>query len=123
MKRKNKLGIIVMATLICMIVAGVFLHNNSDSVRYRKQIELGNKYLSESDCEQARIAFEKAIEIKPANVDSYIGLTEACMNIAHEQNTKESYEIAKLACERAIEVDYQNAFFHIDAAESSLYLR
>lgn len=124
MKIKRGLGIVITIVLIviCAVVAGVFLYNNSDAVRYRKQMELGNKYLSESNYEQARVAFEGAIEIEPSAVEPYIGLTEACMNIAYEEKTEESYEMAKLACERAIEVDAQNVTFYIGAAESCIYL-
>lgn len=46
-----------------------------------EQLELGNKYLTESDYEQAIVAFNKVIELDPKNVqayekiaDSYIGL-------------------------------------------------
>ena len=46
-----------------------------------EQLELGNKYLTESDYEQAIVAFNKVIELDPKQViayeklaDSYIGL-------------------------------------------------
>ena len=37
---------------------------------------MGNKYLTESDYEQAIVAFNKVIELDPKQADAYIGLTQ-----------------------------------------------
>lgn len=46
---------------------------------WQEQYDLGVKYLSESNYEEAIIAFTAAIDIDPKRADSYIGLADAYM--------------------------------------------
>ncbi len=75
---KKGLVIICSIVAVALAIATCFLlYFNASSVKYRKQYDLGTKYLSELDYDQAIVAFEKAIEIKPDNSDAYIGLADA----------------------------------------------
>lgn len=53
----------------------------------KEQLELGEKYLSEGNYDEAIVAFSKAIEIEPKNAKAYEGLS-----IAYEENG--DYELA-----------------------------
>ena len=48
------------------------------SIRLRRQLSLGNKYLLESDYEAAELALKKAIEIDPKEMQAYLDLAEIC---------------------------------------------
>jgi len=69
------LAIIIVA--VVMIATCVIIYTQSSSVRFKKQFNLGTKYLSKLDYDQAIVSFEKAIEIEPDNVDAYLGLADA----------------------------------------------
>ena len=45
--------------------------------RIKKQLELGEKYITEMDYENAVLAYREAIQIDPRNEEAYIGLAEA----------------------------------------------
>ena len=73
----------VVSVLAAMLVVFGLLTGCGKSVEKQiaEQLELGNKYLTESDYEQAIVAFNKVIELDPKQViayeklaDSYIGL-------------------------------------------------
>lgn len=75
---KKRLVIICSIVAVALAIATCFLlYFNSSSVKYRKQYDLGTKYLAELDYDQAIVAFEKAIKIKPDNSDAYLGLADA----------------------------------------------
>lgn len=89
MKNKGKIiGIIIMLILIVVFLIGGFVfYKNSDAVRVRKQLDLGEKYLAELDYDQAIVAYETVIEIEPMNVEAYLGLADAYIG-------KDDYESA-----------------------------
>jgi len=69
-------GIAVLAIIMAVFI-GIIAYNNSIPVKLSKQLELGQKYLTEQDYEQAVVAYQAAIEIDPMNVDAYLGLADA----------------------------------------------
>lgn len=82
-KKKDNKGIII-AVIVAMIVlvivvilTGVIAISNSPNSRAKKQLELGNRYLTEMDFDQAIAAYKVVLEIDPKNVDAYIGLSDA----------------------------------------------
>ena len=80
MKNKfNKKIIIIVgiALLLCVVAISVAIAvggNRKNSVA--QMLELGARYLSELDYENAIVAYEAAIEIEPMNEDAYLGLAE-----------------------------------------------
>ena len=44
---------------------------------WQEQYDLGVRYLSEGNYKEAILAFTKVIQIEPANVKAYLGLSEA----------------------------------------------
>lgn len=69
---------VTIVLLIAFVLGGVIFSMNTifgrNEAKLQKQLELGEKYLSELDYEQAIIAFEAAIEIEPMSVEAYLGL-------------------------------------------------
>ena len=99
MKSKGKIiGIIIMLILIVVFLIGGFvLYKNSDAVRVKKQLDLGEKYLAELDYDQAIVAYEKVIEIEPMNVEAYLGLADAYIG-------KDDYESALVVLQKGYDL-------------------
>lgn len=70
-------SLIVLAILIGISLGGVAIGSISTNAKVKAQIELGNKYIQEGNYKEAIIAFEKAIEIEPKNVDARLRLAKA----------------------------------------------
>ncbi len=66
------------ATLLIVALLALMLSSCSKSTQelYQEQYDLGIKYLSEGNYEQAIIAFEAAIEINPREVGAYLGIAD-----------------------------------------------
>lgn len=73
----KKINIVALISLFVVAVSSFFLYKNSDAVRIRKALQLGQKYLSELDYEEAVVSFNEVIAIDPMSVDAYLGLAEA----------------------------------------------
>lgn len=80
-----------------MAMGGYMLYKNSDSVRVREQLDLGEKYLTELDFDQAIVAYEKAIEIEPMNIEAYLGLADAYIG-------KDDYESALVVLQKGYDL-------------------
>lgn len=63
------------------VTAGIMTYYNSDHVRLRRQLDLGNKYLAELNYEEAIVAYEAAIAIEPMSVEAYLGLADAYLGL------------------------------------------
>lgn len=83
MKNKKKsVGIIIAGVIVMAAVAtGMLAYYNSDSVRLRRQLDMGNRYLAELDFEEAVVAYEAAIAIEPMSVEAYLGLADAYLGL------------------------------------------
>lgn len=95
--KKKKVYLSVVIIVIIAIITGLILYKNSDAVKVREQLDLGKKYLSELEYDQAVAAYEAAIEIEPMNVDAYLGLADAYIG-------KSDYEAAALALQKGYEL-------------------
>ena len=77
---KHKIIIIISATVVVLSIAvmvAIVVSSNSPSRRLKQQLDLGNRYLSELNYEQAIAAYEEALAIDPKSADAYAGLLEA----------------------------------------------
>lgn len=72
---------IVLSVVIMTIIAGAIIYNGSDVAKIRKQLDLGQKYLSEMNYEEAVVAFNQAITIDPRSADAYLGLADAYLGM------------------------------------------
>ena len=77
-KSKNQKKVIaavgVAVVLILAVIISVIAASGNSGKKLRTQLDLGNKYLEEMDYEQAKYAFQAALEIDPKNADAYGGL-------------------------------------------------
>lgn len=87
MKRANiwKILLITLGVITIAVIAGSILYNNSDTVKLKKQLDLGEKYLAEMNYEEAVVAFNQAIEIDPRSADAYLGLADAHLGMGDEE--------------------------------------
>jgi tetratricopeptide (TPR) repeat protein len=78
-KSKAPLIAVITALIVVFTVLGVVIlvKSNSPERRLQAQLDLGYKYLSELDYEQAVACFEAAIDIDSKNVEAYHGLIDA----------------------------------------------
>ncbi len=96
-KKKNMLLPIILGSIIILaimigILMPVIAKSNTEK-KYHEQLDLGNKYLSELDYEQAIASYEAAILINPKGTDAYLGLAsvyegledyETALDVLHE---------------------------------------
>lgn len=73
-------SVIVFALLIIGIIFVCTI--SAPKVKAQKKIDLGDKYFSDMDYENAVLAYAEAIQIDPKNVDAYVGLADAYIYLA-----------------------------------------
>lgn len=80
--RQKKIWIPIAAlVVIAAVLLGIFLFGGGDARKLREQLDLGQKYLSEMNYEEAVVAFNQAIALDPRSVDAYMGLADAYMGL------------------------------------------
>ena len=84
---------ILAAVVIAAVVAGV-AYSRSDAVRFRRQIDLGNKYLEELNYEQAIAEFTRALEIMPDDENALSALVSAYIDWGSSLLESQDYEKA-----------------------------
>ena len=90
----------------------------ADTAAWQEQYDLGVKYLSEGNYEEAIIAFTAAIEIDPKNPLAYIGRGGAYVGSGE---TEENLAAALADYEKAIELDETNVDAWLGLAD--VYIR
>ncbi len=78
----------IIALLLALCACG------PNSAAWQEQYDLGVRYLSEGNYEEAILAFNAAIEIDPKQADAYIGLGDAYMGVADFDEAAETYQEA-----------------------------
>lgn len=86
--------VLVVVILLTMCACG---RTDRDATSWQKQYELGVRYLSEGNYEEAIIAFQIAIEIEPKKPDAYIGLADTYAEMG-------DLEMAREVLSQALEV-------------------
>lgn len=84
------LGAIVAIILALIVGIGIY---NTPANRLRRQLDLGNKYLTGQKYAEAIVEFDKAIAIDPMCVDAYLGKAEAYIGIDNIDLAIETLEI------------------------------
>ena len=62
---------------------------NAAAAQWQEQYDLGVRYLSEGDFENAIVAFQAAIEIDPKRAQAYVGVAQAYIGLGDEENAIE----------------------------------
>lgn len=73
-----------------------------------EQLELGNKYLTEADYEQAIVAFNKVIQLDEKNTIAYVGLMEAYLK---NRNIDEAVQCGESAMDKMDDDELKNKLF------------
>ena len=102
--KKNKkfvVPVIISSIAVLAVVAAVIIvltiNSSGKDRKLQEQLDLGEKYISELDYEQAIVAYEMAIEIDPMSADAYLGLAAAYMSAG---NYEKAIETLKLGYEK-----------------------
>ena len=92
-QKKTKIIVLVLLIVVVTVavLAGIFLYGG-DARKLREQINLGQKYLSEMNYEEALVAFNQAISLDPRSVDAYIGLADAYMGLGDKDAAFEALQ-------------------------------
>ena len=111
---KSKVIFLGLILIITVGITTIVLITSGSSVekRLKKQLSLGERYISEMEYEKAVVAYKKAVEINPKNVDANIGLAEAYAGSGDDKKARELLEEAlensiSLADGHISEVDIQ----------------
>lgn len=83
--KKKKIWPILLIIIIVVVTAGVIIFNNTDTARFRKQLNQVQRYLLEMNYEEAVVAFNQAIEIDSRSEDAYLGLADAYLGLGDEE--------------------------------------
>lgn len=92
MKNKGIVAIVIILSVILMGLVGAVVYMNSDPVKVKKQIDLGNKYLDNLEYDEAIAAFNIAIDIDPMNAEAYYGLAKVYMETGDSEKALEVLE-------------------------------
>lgn len=103
--------------LVLMLLMGVSACAKAQPT-WQEQYDLGVRYLSEGNYEEAIIAFTAAIEIDPKQALAYVGRGDAYMASGE---TEENLTAAQADYEKAIELDERNVDAYVGLA--NLYIR
>ena len=95
MMNKKTIIISIVIFLAIVAIASVISYKNRPVQKLKRQLSLGDKYLSEMKYEEAILAYEAAIAIEPKSEEAYIGLANAYIR-------QEDYENALAAVKRGI---------------------
>ncbi len=111
----GKRGAHILCTLLCVILPLTACGANGPT--WQEQYDLGIRYLSEGNYEEAIIAFTTAIEIDPKQAPAYVGRGDAYIGSG---KTEENLAAAQADYEQAITLDGSGVDVYIKLAE--LYL-
>lgn len=87
--------------------------NKNTAPTWQEQYDLGVRYLSEGNYEEAIIAFTAAIEIDPKQAEAYVGRGDAYIG---QGETEENLTAAKADYEKSIELNETNAEAYLGLA-------
>lgn len=112
--KKMLSAILSIALLMSLFACG----KAPETASWQEQYDLGVRYLSEGNYEEAILAFAAAIEIDPKRIDAYLGRAEAYIG-AGENETNLAAALADY--EKILELDESNAAAWLGLAD--VYIR
>lgn len=113
--RKRTVGLLLALVLALTLCA---CGQKGHALRWQEQYDLGVRYLSEGNYEEAIIAFTAAIEIDPKQADAYIGRGDAYIGSGE---TEENLAAALADYQSVLELDDTRADAYLGMAD--VYIR
>lgn len=103
LKSKLLISLILLVTAgaAAAVIAVNVSHSGND---LQTQLDLGKRYVSEMDYENAVIAYEEALKIDPYCLDAYLGLSDAYMALGQPDKAIEVLQQAKNMLPESVEV-------------------
>ena len=118
-------NICVAIVAFLIVIGACSCSGHKNSAEWQEQYDLGVRYLSEGNYEEAIIAFTAAIEIDPKQPDTYIGLYEAYIAVGDYESAQAAIESGREECGNRAEFDdAQNSLDRLfsDDPEMQMYL-
>lgn len=112
MNSKTQHSILIMALILAVMM--FFTACKSKAERVQEQLDLGQKYLTESNYTEAILAFTKAIEIDPESIPAYMGRAQAYRGTEQYEEAKTDYTTV---IDKTEEQPYTQAEAYVGRAE------
>lgn len=104
----------ILLPVLLLAVMLLFTACKSKAERVQEQLDLGQKYLTESNYTEAILAFTKAIEIDPENIPAYMGRAQAYRGTEQYEEAKTDYTTV---IDKTEEQPYTQAEAYVGRAE------
>lgn len=105
---KHKIFYTILLVLTILLVAGC-----QKKMTVQDYLDLGEKYLTEANYEEAIVAFTKAIEVEPKALKAYEGLTNAYIKTENYEKAQEVLQSGISVYERLTEEEKTDEFKRI----------
>lgn len=112
MNSKTQHSVLMMALILAVMI--FFTACKSKAERVQEQLDLGQKYLTESNYTEAILAFTKAIEIDPESIPAYMGRAQAYRGTEQYEEAKTDYTTV---IDKTEEQPYTQAEAYVGRAE------
>lgn len=110
--------------VLCALLVGLSACGQSTADQWQEQYDLGVRYLSEGNYEEAIIAFTAAIEIDPTRAETFVGRGDAYYGKSllgeDDQSAQSLLEKASEDYEQALALGASDAQSKIDAIQEAL---
>ena len=94
LNKKLLIGAVAIIAIALVAALALLLPKSAEAGKLSAQLDLGDKFLSELNYEQAVVAYLAAIEIDPKNVDALLGLADAYLAQGEYDKAEEVLEDA-----------------------------
>ncbi len=102
--KRTRLAILIVAILAIVLFVGYYSYSTAPSQKLKRQLNLGEKYLTELNYEQAVAAFKEALSIDAESAEAFNGLRSAYFGWADTYAQQGDYDTAIKLLEEANEL-------------------
>ena len=99
-------AIVALIAIVAVVVLVIALTVSAPKRALKKQLNLGEKYLTELDYDNAILAYEEALRLDPNNEEAYlalVGIYETLAENSEEENLRQAMEYASKGLDTAKE--------------------
>lgn len=125
-KKSKKKKILIFGTVVFSIILGtviLYIPSYQRSKEIKKNLDLGEKYLSENMYEEAKLSFDKVIEIDKKEVQGYEGKAEIAITTKdYEEAEKILIEAKKIKDTNSNQVMLATVYLNTERGEKALEL-